>query len=239
MMWRWCWLLAGCLPDGYSSGPPAPREREVLVQAVPGGTVIYQDGDGPWQLAPRVGERYGFDVEDDRYGVALIDVARQRVDTLYATATSQPDVEWHVPPSRSDMTLLLSGTVSGLDTRGGQVAGLLRGGLLAATPEPTVEFAVALEEAPQTLVFGRRGSGLFETVDSLIVRRNVALADDLVESVDFATGGSATERIPIALRGPSPVGCSIKSIFHFDATRMILGNLASTAIAPAVDTWRG
>lgn len=237
-MWRWCWLVAGCLPSGYEAEPPAPREREVLVQAIPGGTVIYQDGDGPWQLAPRVGERYGFDVDDERYGVAVVDVARQRVDTLYATVTNHPDVEWHLPQTSSETTHILSGTVSGLDARGGRIAGRLRGELLLATSDPTQGFALELDEGLQTVAFGRRGTGLSETIDMLIVRRNVAIVGDRIESIDFATEGSVTERIPVTQRGPSPLSCSILSFFHFDATLMILGNVASTAIAPAAELWR-
>ncbi len=59
-MWRWWALgLAACTPT-YTNQPT--RERDVLVDAFPSGTIVYQDGDGPWQLAPRVGERFGFDV---------------------------------------------------------------------------------------------------------------------------------------------------------------------------------
>ncbi len=235
-MWRWCWLLAGCLPDGYSSDPPAPREREVLVQAIPGGTVIYQDGDGPWQLAPRVGERYGFDVEGERYAVALIDVARRRVDTLYTTVTSRANVEWHVVQAPSGPTHVLSGTVSGVEGRGGVISGGTRSETIASTPDPMRPFTIELDEGKQAVAFARFDT--FFNVESLVVRRDLPIAADRIENVDFETEGTATQSVPIARRGFNPSGCGLASRFHFDNTELILGEQVSSAISPDPASWR-
>jgi hypothetical protein len=85
-------VFAGCIPEDDSS--EAAREREVLIDPSPGGTVIYRDGDGDWQLAPQVGDRYGFDLDAERYAVAVVDVERRRVDSIYTTVAEQRDVLW-------------------------------------------------------------------------------------------------------------------------------------------------
>src|SRR5437870_11221759 len=91
--------LAACAADDPASVRPPDRERDVIV-TVPerAGHVIYQDGDGPWQAAPRLdADRYGFDVTDGRYGVALVcvDIVVQRIDTVYATVTERADLTLH------------------------------------------------------------------------------------------------------------------------------------------------
>jgi hypothetical protein len=237
-MWRWVWLFAcGCLPDGYSTEPPPPRERDVLVQAIPGGTVIYQDGDGPWQLAPRVGERYGFDVEGERYAVALIDVQRQRVGSLYATVSSHPDVEWPVPPSVPATTHSLSGMISGMNGRSGRVAGRGREEILNATNDPLLSFAVELGEGPQTVAFARETMFL-DGAEALVVRRDVVMANDRVENVDFAAHGVATQDVRVVRTGPEAGNCSLLSLFHFDDTAIILGGRANEAVHPDPESWR-
>jgi hypothetical protein len=238
-MWRWVWLFAcGCLPDGYSTEPPPPRECDVLVQAIPGGTVIYQDGDGPWQLAPRVGERYGFDVADDRYAVALVDVARRRVDSLYTTVTAHPDVEWHLPAPPPTITHVFSGTAAGMEGRGGRVAGFEHTEVLSSSPEPVRSFTVPLAEKAQTIVFARNGF-LTDAAERLIVQRDVTIGADRVDDVDFDRDGVATQNLPIGRSGVKLDACSLVSIFHFDETQIILSGLASDVTTPTADTWRG
>ncbi len=239
-MWRWwCLGLIGCVSSPTTQQPP--RERDVLIEAFPGGVIVYQDGDGPWALAPRVGDRYGFDVSGDRFAVALIDVERRRVDSVYATVTERPDIAWHAVGSQPDH--VVTGTIDGLNNGGGLIAGRLRSQRLGQPSSQT--FAMNAMEGPQAIVFARNAprsspaANFALRIDSLIVRRDVNIAGDVTQDADFAVEGQPTVITPVSFEHLPVEDCNVLSTFSFGDTALELARPSLKILSPSADQWRG
>lgn len=225
-------LLGGC-------GSEAPRavveEPDVLVDAFsPTATLIYRDGDGPWQLLPTTDDRLGFDVTDTRYGIAAIDPIRRRVDAVYSTVLERPHVSWQLP-ELVDTTPrhTIRGTVGGSNAFGGIVAG----GRETAMWRAGEPYELAVPEGERTIVFGRylRLDEEGARVSSLIVRRDVAIAADVAMNVDLDSEGLPAQTLPFPV--PLANGCPTRSTFTFDHTETVLATTVEQITFPHGDQW--
>ncbi len=231
-------MFAGCLPDGYSTPGRPPRAADVLIDAFGDGVVVYRDGDGPWQIAPRVGDKLGFDIETDRYSVALVDVAHQRVDGYYTTVDEMSDV---VFPAilETKPRHLVSGMVAGLGDHAGRVTGNdgaieLKTGVDNDAPRA---YQVEVAEGTQAIAFTHDThiNGV-ETPGELILRRDVVVDGDRVENADFGIDAHVLKIGNATITGAA--GCSGRNTFSFDNTDVDLGTAPTFITAPPPGLWR-
>lgn len=230
---RW-WLLLGVV--GCSSSPdpsrPPDRERDVLIEAPADVTVIYRDGDGAWQLAPQVGNRLGFDLDSDRYAIAVLDAAHRQIDSVFTTIAEQAD--FTVPPKVEPETHPVTGTVSGLGELGGTIAGdRVRKHLAGPAAQP---FELDVSEGQQTVVAGSAGIvGSMLTASSLAVRRDLLITSPHVIDIDLAAEGMPTT--DANLNGPE--GCNYRSTFSFAGTEVVTANgRHPIVVTPHRDQWQ-
>jgi hypothetical protein len=232
-------VMLGCGTDD----PPADeavRERDVIV-TVPerAGRVIFQDGNGAWQLAPPLDDvRYGFDLEGERYAVAVLCVTAdlQQLEAVYATTRERPDVVLHAScePRRIATPHRITGTLDSLEESGHVVAGRA-GGVRGSSPS----YVLPASDGPQNLVFGRAVSG--NAVDTLVVRRDVAVAGDRVENVDFFAEGVPAVWTTVFVDDFFP-NVVVQSEFAFGGTTVELASTVGSPgqiVSPAPEHWRG
>lgn len=219
----WVGLLGACADEPTAE---RPREPAVIVDAFPGGVLIYQGDDDTWQPVPAFGDRFGFDVVD-RYGVALVDPQRRVVDAVYSTVAEQSRVTW-LAPAVEGPRHQITGTAAGTGAFVGRLAGELE------TVPLRDAYELAVPEGSTTLAFGRADKD--NRVDSVILRRELPIIGDRTIDVDFATEGLPTSTAEIGLAGDG--GCVQRSAFSFDDTRLVLLETAAKVITfPHPSQW--
>lgn len=218
-------LLGACSDDFVIDRPIEPA---VIVDAFPGGTVIYQGDDLVWRQVPPFGERFGFDVTD-RYGVALVDRDRRLVDALFTTVATQSHVSWPAPPVEVPRYQL-----TGMATSTGVLPGRAAGKLETVGLFPDEPYLMIVPEGSNTLAFGRINEDNGR-IDSLILHRDLPIVADLTLDVDFTTAGlpSTSAQVRVA----NGAGCEQRSVFTFRDTSILLDARANVLTFPHVSQW--
>lgn len=233
-------LAAGCADDAPAGAPT--RARAVIVDA-PGdhGAVIYRDGQRPWQLAPRLAaHRYGFDLEDTRYGVARLCAGdhAQHVRVVFATVDERRDLVLpgcDPAPSAPDATL--RGRISGLAGHGYTVAaGPVA--LTSLTAGASEDYALTTSSGPQDVIAVRNQP--FE-LDRFAIRRAFAVAEGHGLDLDLERDGAAARPLTVSASGDGVVFPTISVTFTTSTTTLALGELPNAAgefAAPPAALWR-
>jgi hypothetical protein len=226
-----CWLSVFAIGCGSSTNPPRPPDRaaDVLIAAPPELVVLYRDGDGDWQHAPRIAsDLIGFDLESDRYAVAVVDVANTKVTSLYTTLQEHPDLVLHAP---TDVSVYpITGTVRGFGVNGASVFGATaRTGVTRTSPT----FVIDVPQGIATIAASKFNEDF--VVDSLIVRRDVPVTQPLEIDLDFDAEALAPTRTPTT----GQVVCGHNSTFFLGATELPLATLSRRHyLVPHPDHWR-
>lgn len=224
------------------------REREVVVEVAGQPTgVLYQDGDGAWQVAARLDDqRYGFDLEGERYGVAAFcagaDGVRGRV--LYATTRDlvEPTLATDCTPAAAVAQATVTGELSGLaGARGISVQSRAFGITqpVELVHSPVVPYQVSAEAGPQTLVFARLGFGGLP--DMFAIRRDVAIAGALAIDVAFDRDGVFAEQLTFSGDSGDGAPSTVEARFVAGGTAIALGNPQlnfGTVARPPAELWR-
>ncbi len=228
---RRCFWILGLVACADPSSSP-PRDRDVLVEDVSGGTVIYQDGDGPWQIAPPAGDRFGFDVAAERYAVAVVDPVRRRVDALQTTVAEDSDVKWFTTERFDVPHHKIHGVVTGVGENGGVITSPVES-LVVREGEP---FELEAVEGSNTIVVERIELVTAFSVASLIVLRDVPVVADLVIDADLATTGVSTLTTQIAVS--TGTRCPQRTIFSFGDTSFQTGSTIGLVTFPNQVQWQ-
>jgi hypothetical protein len=195
-------------PDAFDGTDAEPVPVEVVGQVAfagvgPGPDVIYQDGDGPWQIVTADGDgNYRFTVTAGRYGFGqlCVDNGVQELIVRFATiADPWPELVARCGGSATPVTLVpASGSISGL-TGGGYEGRSGRFFHASNTTGATASYNTVAIIGTSDYLFARKVPAR-DHVDRLeIVRDVVVEAGPVSYDLDLAVEGFATERRALEL----------------------------------------
>jgi hypothetical protein len=209
-------ILLGCdgggstSPDGGASLPPdggGGTGRVTLTDVTPpGGSplqwVAFNDGDGPWQTLDGASGVYSFSVKSGRYGLAFVCSLPRGFggEVVHATAAELTalTIDCGAPPPVASHRL--SGKITGLpaaarvEVQGGRGAESFQ---LQQIDPPATAYQASLPADTYDLA---AISYLDDRPGQLLLRRDVAIAADVVVDLDFAQGLPLLEQ-PLSLTG--------------------------------------
>jgi len=177
--------------------------------------VAYQDGDGPWQLAPApTGDVYSLPISSGRYAVAWTCVTNtggtggvtglRQTDLFYSTVAEHPSLTRAIAARCTDRitTVTLSGVVSNLTASGRTLASYSD---LSAVVSPTIgNYTLATPTGTRDLLVMHTpilvgGGGVTDVaIDEAIVQRGLAVTANATANVDFTTA-AATQTFPVTV----------------------------------------
>lgn len=168
---------------------------------VPGQFLVFQDGDGPWQLLTGNGGVYTTEVVSDRYGIGhgcVVPALRYtRLQLIHATTAERTEIDLEAceGPAR---TRRLDVSVSGLGadqtvavrTRFGGLTARTNGGSSVLLPAEATEAVAVVTTSSVPVRYARLGA--------------LAAQGDLALSVDAATVGMPAQAVPLAVPALAP-----------------------------------
>jgi hypothetical protein len=172
--------------------------------------VAYQDGSGPWTIAPApVGDTYSFTVNAPVYGVAWTCIAtvagptsQRQVTAAHFAKVERTSVTMDVPARCTDRNTFvgLSGNVT--NTGGGFV--LVQYGERAAFAANNGNYAFEVQPGTRDLIVSHlspTGIGNDFAADASVIQRGVTINAMTTRNIDFSTA-VATQSFPVTVGAP-------------------------------------
>lgn len=190
---------SGKPPDAAADGPPGSGHTiSVTLTDRPNSPATftflaaYEDGTGPWQLAPAPsGDTYSFSVTSATWSFAWTCLTADSRDvTMYSFAvaerTSLADQVLAGCTDRNPTPIALSGTISNAPAAG--TIGVAWGDRSVDASGATYTFAPGVPAGTHDLVAAHQvGSASSYVVDSVVVQPGVAVAAGTTKAIDFAS----------------------------------------------------
>jgi len=207
----------------------------------------YQDGDGPWKLAPAAnGDTYSFSISSATYGFAYTCIAPEPGLTAYSEFRYVGITRFAIS-ERTNLTIAmprrcasvgaanvaLSGTVSGLDTNG--TFSVVFGNAFADVDASTGSYQLMTPPGTHDLIVLRRQKVIGSAeriVDRTYVQRSFTVSSAMTANIDFAMS-TPTQSFPVTVASSGGASTILHSAGGTltDLTNVYLPPLESRALA--------